>query len=68
MERRCFLGGLTATSFGTLLENSFAKPVRTPNSNKTGGSMAGQDSFEPSQVEVQETRFSCAGMEKDQPS
>ena len=52
MERRTFLGGLTAASFGALLENSFAKPVRPPNSNKTGGSMAGQDSFEPSQVEV----------------
>jgi haloacetate dehalogenase len=52
MERRSFLGGLTAASFGALLENSFAKPVRSPNSNKTGGSMAGQDSFEPSQVEV----------------
>src|SRR5580658_7095875 len=52
MERRSFLGGLTATSFGALLENSFAKPIRPPNSNKTGGSMAGQDSFESSQIEV----------------
>jgi haloacetate dehalogenase len=52
MERRSFLGGLTAASFGALLENSFAKPVQPPNSNKTGGSMAGQDPFESSQVEV----------------
>jgi haloacetate dehalogenase len=52
MERRTFLGGLTAASFGALLENSFAESVRPPNSNKTGGSMAGQDSFESSQVET----------------
>jgi haloacetate dehalogenase len=52
MERRSFLGGLTAASFGALLENSFVKPVRPLNSNKTGGSMAGQDSFESSLVDV----------------
>src|SRR5579862_1110703 len=52
MERRSFLGGLTAASFGALLENSFAKSVRPPDSSKTEGSMAGQDSFETSQVEV----------------
>src|SRR6202023_968031 len=52
MERRSFLGGLTATSFGALLENSFTQPVRSPNSSKTGASMAGQDSFESSKVEV----------------
>jgi hypothetical protein len=52
MERRTFLGGLTAASFGALLENSFAESVRPPNSNKTGGCMAGQDSFESSQVET----------------
>jgi haloacetate dehalogenase len=52
MERRSFLGGLTAASFGALLENSFATPVHPPNSNKAGGSMAGQDPFESSQVEV----------------
>ena len=28
MERRTFLGGLTAASFGVLLENSFAEPAR----------------------------------------
>src|SRR5579863_10488019 len=52
MERRTFLAGLTAASFGALLENSFAQPVRSPNSSKTGGRMAGQDSFEPFLVEV----------------
>src|ERR1700722_18356876 len=52
MERRSFLGGLTAASFGALLENSFAQPVLPTNSNKSGGSMAGRDSFESSQVEV----------------
>jgi len=52
MERRGFLGGLTAASFGVLLENSFAKPVRPPNSNETGQSMADHDSFQSSLVEV----------------
>jgi len=28
MERRMFLGGLTAASFGVPLENAFADPVR----------------------------------------
>src|SRR6202161_2858517 len=45
MERRNFLGGLTAASFGVLLENSFAEPARA-----TGTSLAGQDSFETVQV------------------
>jgi haloacetate dehalogenase len=52
MERRGFLGGLTAASFSVLLENSFAKPVRPPNSNETGQSMADHDSFQSSLVEV----------------
>src|SRR5579862_1480737 len=52
MERRSFLGGLTAASFGALLENSFAKSVRPPDSSKTEGSMAGRDAFETSKVEV----------------
>jgi hypothetical protein len=67
MERRSFLGGLTAASFGGLLENSFAKPVRPPDSNKTGGSVAGQDSFDRLLSTFQETRFSCAGVEKVPP-
>jgi haloacetate dehalogenase len=52
MERRSFLGGLTAASFGALLENSFAQPAPPLSSNKTGGSMAGQDSFESSVIKV----------------
>ena len=48
MERRTFLGGLTATSFGALLENAFAEPMRA----RTGGASSGQDSFQASQVEV----------------
>src|SRR5271163_3082434 len=52
MERRSFLGGLTAASFGALLENSFARQVQPPNSNETGGSMVGQDSVGSSLVEV----------------
>jgi hypothetical protein len=29
MGRRTFLGGLTAASFGVLLQNAFAEPVRS---------------------------------------
>src|SRR5579862_7935137 len=46
MERRTFLGGLTAASFGVMLENSFAVPA------ETGGPLAGRDSLKTSQVEV----------------
>src|SRR6204780_3146013 len=46
MERRMFLGGLTAASFGVMLENSFAVPA------ETGGTLAEKDSFKASQVEV----------------
>jgi len=28
MKRRTFLGGLSAASFGALLENAFAEPAR----------------------------------------
>jgi haloacetate dehalogenase len=48
MERRTFLGGLTAASFGVMLENSFSDPARA----QTGASLARPDSFETSQVEV----------------
>jgi haloacetate dehalogenase len=48
MDRRMFLGGFTATSFGALLENAFAEPVRLRN----GVASTGQNSFEASQVEV----------------
>jgi haloacetate dehalogenase len=52
MERRTFLGGLTAASFGVFLENAFAERVRAQKSITTGGNMAGQDSFETSEVKV----------------
>ena len=52
MQRRMFLGGLTAASLGVVLESSFSEAVRAQNTTKTGGSMAGQDSFESSVVEV----------------
>ena len=52
MERRTFLGGLTATAFGAVLKNSFAKAVPTQSAAKTGGSMAGQGAFDSSLVEV----------------
>jgi haloacetate dehalogenase len=48
MERRTFLGGLTAASFGVMLENSFTEPAQA----QTGVSLARQDSFDTSQVEV----------------
>ena len=48
MKRRRFLGGLTAASFGVLLENAFSKPARA----QTGVGLAGQNSFETAQVEV----------------
>jgi hypothetical protein len=48
MERRRFLGDLTAASLGVLLESSFAEPARA----QTGAIFANQDSFETSHVEV----------------
>jgi haloacetate dehalogenase len=54
MERRTFLGGLTATALGALLENAFANPVPAQNPTTTGGNMAGQASFETSEVKVSE--------------
>ena len=52
MQRRMFLGGMTATSLGFLLENSFPAPARTQISGKTGVSLAGLSSFESSVIEV----------------
>jgi haloacetate dehalogenase len=52
MPRRIFLGGMTATSFGFLLENSLPAPARTQNSGKTGVNLAGLSSFESSVIEV----------------
>jgi haloacetate dehalogenase len=52
MERRSFLGGFTAASFGVLLKNSFGQSAQLPNTNKTGANMVGQDSFETSEIKV----------------
>ena len=47
MQRRTFLSGLTASSFGALLENTLAAPATQIRSNP-----ASLDSFETSHVEV----------------
>jgi haloacetate dehalogenase len=53
VKRRTFLGSVTAASLGVLVEKSFPDRLRAQSENaKSGGSMAPQDSFEPSQVEV----------------
>jgi haloacetate dehalogenase len=48
MERRTFLGGLTAASFGVLQKNSFVEVAEA----HTGAGSAAQNSFETSVVEV----------------
>jgi haloacetate dehalogenase len=48
MERRRFVGCLTAASLGVLLEGPLPKPATA----QTRASLAGQDSFETFQVEV----------------
>jgi hypothetical protein len=48
MERRKFLGAVSGASLGVLLQRSFAEPALA----ETRASLAGQDSFETSQVEV----------------
>ena len=48
MERHTFLSGLTAASFGVTRENSFTDPSQA----QTRVSLARQDSFKTSQVEV----------------
>ncbi len=53
MERRTFLGGLTAASFGGLLESAFAESARAHPATGTGATMHAQDSFETSLVEVE---------------
>ena len=52
MQRRMFLGGMTAVSLGVLLENSLPPPARAKNSSKTGVSLPGRGSFESSIIEV----------------
>jgi haloacetate dehalogenase len=48
MERRRFLGGLTAASFGALLENAFSEPARA----QAGAGSVGETSFDTAQLEV----------------
>jgi haloacetate dehalogenase len=48
MKRRRFLGGITAASFGALLENTFREATRA----QTSGGLASQNSFEMSDVKV----------------
>jgi len=52
MERRTFLGGLTAAFIGVLVERPFTEPVFAQDSAKAGGSMLDRGSFGTSQVEV----------------
>jgi haloacetate dehalogenase len=53
VERRTFIGGLTATAFGVFLENAFAERTRVHAAGTSSpGISAGQDSFEASQVKV----------------
>ena len=52
VQRRAFVGGLTAAPLGAVMEAALARSARTPNVTQTGASGALQDSFETSQVEV----------------
>lgn len=52
VERRTFLGGLTAASFGAFLASAFAAPARAQTSSRCRERMAGQPSFEPTLVTV----------------
>lgn len=52
LQRRSFLEGLTATSFGVLLENAFGEFAGPQHSSQRGTMIAGQHSFNTSQVEV----------------
>jgi len=54
MERRTFLGGLTATSLGALWEGSFTEFAGAQNTTLVRASLAGQNSFGTSQVEISE--------------
>src|SRR5579862_6024765 len=52
MERRNFLGALTATSLGVLLEGSLTEVAHAQRAAQGGTSLAGRASFETSKVEV----------------
>ena len=52
MERRMFLGAVTGTSLGVLLEGSFTQIARSQSHAQAGANLAGQIPFETSQVKV----------------
>ena len=52
MERRTFLGSLTANSLGALLEGSFTEFAGVQNTTQVRASLGGQNSFGTSQVEI----------------
>ncbi|HEV3309685.1 MAG TPA: SDR family NAD(P)-dependent oxidoreductase, partial [Chloroflexota bacterium] len=52
VERRDFLGALTAASLGILLEDSLTEGAHAQNTAQGGASVAGQAPFETSEVEV----------------
>jgi haloacetate dehalogenase len=52
MERRMFLGTLTAASLGVFPESSFAELARAQNNVQASARFTGQTSFEPAQVEA----------------
>jgi haloacetate dehalogenase len=52
MERRLFLGAVTGTSIGVLLEGSLAQIARSRSDAQAGANLAGQIPFETSQIKV----------------
>ena len=52
LQRRMFLGGMTATSLGFLMESSLPAPALAQDQGKTGVNLAGLSSFESSVIEV----------------
>lgn len=52
MERRMFLGAMTGTSLGVLLDRPFAPLVPSQSDAQAGANLARQTPFETSQVEV----------------
>ena len=67
MERRTFLGALTGTSLGVLWKDSFAEFAEEQNTGQAGARVAAQGPFETLKSRFQETRYSCAAMERDRP-
>jgi haloacetate dehalogenase len=52
MERRTFLGTLTAASLGVVLNDSVAQPARSQTAAQAGSNAMGQSAFETLQVKV----------------